>query len=376
MSARWVVAALLVVQNACTLGARPPSEQANAVTASPAASVASSRPQTWRVRDLAASHPYRQLARALGRLDLRVDDETIVNCSTVLVQPGFILTNYHCVRRSAERARLLMGYTGEGEATWYDIDPEPVEASEILDFALLRAPPELWRNWPAVEISLEFPRAGTSTILIHHPEGEPALIGECRIGQTPIVGVRQVQLGCYGRPGSSGSPAFDRRGRLVALTNGTLSNDTIAATSAWDIFVHSHPLRTVSTRASIEGLETGSRFEPDGTVYRGELIDGRPDGWGERTYEDGGRVEGWFVAGEPNGRATATWPNGRQYRGQFFHGRRDGYGAVRFEDGDTFTGTFRDGRPVRGVYTENGVRYRARIHGQTVGPGDRIARNR
>ena len=131
---------------------------------------------------------------------------------------------------------------------------------------------------------------------------------------------------------------------------------------------------------------------PDGTVYTGEVKNGKPEGWGTVTdakgsYQkgewrngmayrvtgtcvlpDGTKEEGtwnedgtkcggtiwyadqriykgdWVVmqgqAELPYGAGTMTWPDGRQYAGGFVNGKMDGIGKMTYPDGRFEEGTW------------------------------------
>lgn len=46
---------------------------------------------------------------------------------------------------------------------------------------------------------------------------------------------------------------------------------------------------------------------PDGRVYEGEVLDGRPHGKGKLTYADGGSYEGEWLGGEPHGKGKVIY---------------------------------------------------------------------
>jgi hypothetical protein len=158
-------------------------------------------------------------------------------------------------------------------------------------------------------------------------------------------------------------------------------------------------VRLAGGAAALEGeLKAGGTnaqqtiVSPDGTVYTGEVKDGKPEGWGtltdaRGTYQkgewrngaayrisgtcvlaDGTREEGtwnddgtkcggtiWFadkriykgdwviVDGQPElpyGAGTMTWPDGRQYAGHFINGKLDGIGKMTYPDGRVEDGSW------------------------------------
>jgi hypothetical protein len=135
---------------------------------------------------------------------------------------------------------------------------------------------------------------------------------------------------------------------------------------------------------------------PDGTVYEGEVRDGKPNGQGTLTNQRGSneygewrngieyRVSGtivfsdgtkevgtwnndgsasagtivwpdgrqykghWrFVQGQPDipsGQGEMTWPDGRKYTGQFSNGTMDGPGKMTYPDGKVEDGAWKAGK--------------------------------
>jgi len=87
---------------------------------------------------------------------------------------------------------------------------------------------------------------------------------------------------------------------------------------------------------------------PDGSIYSGELQNGRFQGNGELRWPDGRHYEGAFDAGMMSGRGTLTYADGCFYRGVFVQGELHGFGRYqceetywegRFEQGDLTNGT-------------------------------------
>ncbi len=85
----------------------------------------------------------------------------------------------------------------------------------------------------------------------------------------------------------------------------------------------------------------------DGNLYLGEVSpDGAPQGFGEKTWRDGGVFQGRFVAGLPNGLGVQTWPDGSAYAGEFLSGTPHGKGRMNNADGTIISGEFQNGLRV------------------------------
>jgi len=68
----------------------------------------------------------------------------------------------------------------------------------------------------------------------------------------------------------------------------------------WKVSVVDEPVRIVS---------------PNGDVYVGEVMSGKPDGQGTRTFTNGDKYVGEFKDGKKHGQGTYIKPEGRKYEG-------------------------------------------------------------
>ena len=84
---------------------------------------------------------------------------------------------------------------------------------------------------------------------------------------------------------------------------------------------------------------------PNGDVYVGEEMSGKPHGQGTRTFTNGDKYVGEWKDGKEHGQGTFTFPNGKKYVGEWKEGRKDGQGTDIFPDGSKGIGEFREGGP-------------------------------
>jgi len=82
---------------------------------------------------------------------------------------------------------------------------------------------------------------------------------------------------------------------------------------------------------------------PDGSRYRGEVIDGLLQGQGRLDYGDGSHYEGQFKDGQFNGQGIYTYADGSRYEGEFTNGLPGGEGHLSSTDFD-YQGEFRQGQ--------------------------------
>ena len=80
---------------------------------------------------------------------------------------------------------------------------------------------------------------------------------------------------------------------------------------------------------SCEQKEQGNFTFPNGTKYKGELKDGKPNGQGTSAFPDGGKYEGEYKDGKKDGQGTYTWSDGDKYEGEY-------------KDGEMWNGTLYD----------------------------------
>ncbi|BCD86510.1 hypothetical protein PSm6_29170 [Pseudomonas solani] len=109
---------------------------------------------------------------------------------------------------------------------------------------------------------------------------------------------------------------------------------------------------------------------PDGSRYRGAVVDGLLQGPGRLDYSNGTWFEGTFKDGQPNGRGTWHGPNGVEYQGDFSNGLFDGNGHMTYGDGTLYEGGFKANQfNGEGTLSREGMVYSGtfrddRYHGQ------------
>ena len=86
----------------------------------------------------------------------------------------------------------------------------------------------------------------------------------------------------------------------------------------------------------------------DGKVqpkYKGEIKNGKPNGFGYQTYKNGNKYFGEHKNGLPNGEGRSIYPDGSMYLGEYKNGKFHGKGTFIWKDGYYYDGEFRDGTP-------------------------------
>ena len=110
---------------------------------------------------------------------------------------------------------------------------------------------------------------------------------------------------------------------------------------------------------------------PDGSRYRGAVIDGLLQGPGRLDYRDGSWYSGDFLDGQRHGVGEWHGAQGEHYLGEFQFGAFDGQGTLSQADGSRYQGGFAAGRfSGEGHLEQPGQDYRGQFkHGRFDGPG-------
>lgn len=179
------------------------------------------------VAELAPSDIMRKLAAPVGRLTVTFKAGTTAPgeqgayCTASLIDKDLILTNHHCVpgRGNVEQAWLTLGYLKPRSRTGvaqFPVKLPAVEASDALDYAILRVEGNPGAEWGTVALSAATPDALNSLFLIHHPGGYPQYVtrGRCQTSEPAVDGSDLLHT-CDTIGGSSGAPIFDNNSRLV-----------------------------------------------------------------------------------------------------------------------------------------------------------------
>ena len=112
------------------------------------------------------------------------------------------------------------------------------------------------------------------------------------------------------------------------------------------------------------------KYEKKQKSYVGEVKDGKPDGKGKCTWVLGGVYEGDHKDGKINGKGKYTWVDGSVYEGDCKDDKRHGKGKKTYEDGSVYEGDWKDDkRHGKGKWTlANGVVHEGKWdHGKFIG---------
>jgi len=79
--------------------------------------------------------------------------------------------------------------------------------------------------------------------------------------------------------------------------------------------------------------------------YKGEIKNGKPEGFGNLTSSDGEKYVGEWKDGKKYGQGTNIYHHGFKYVGEWKDNRKHGQGTYTLTDGNRFEGEWKDGKP-------------------------------
>jgi len=100
---------------------------------------------------------------------------------------------------------------------------------------------------------------------------------------------------------------------------------------------------TKNKEKKVASNKAGKRL-PNGDVYFGKFVAGKPSGKGRYEYKNGNVYTGPFKAGKMTGKGMLEFKNGQIYKGDFIDGKRTGKGVLTWPYGATYKGDFVNGR--------------------------------
>jgi hypothetical protein len=86
-------------------------------------------------------------------------------------------------------------------------------------------------------------------------------------------------------------------------------------------------------------------FYPDGHIFKGQMLNNKPNGFGFSFKSNGEIYKGAYNNGAAHGYGVMIRTDGSIYRGQFMDGKGSGLGALIKPNGDIYFGQFIDNHP-------------------------------
>ena len=171
--------------------------------------------------------PLRVRARAIGRLDLLVENNgkrALVTCTASIVSQQLLLTNHHCIpgkNGKIVKASLLLDYEksdGSG-TTRLDVEPSSVEGDANLDYSLARLKSPVPAGIKPLTFGDLSVKPRQQLLMIHHPAGQIKKMSrfKCRASKSTLIKGPYLRHICESLPGSSGGILFNTTTGAVGL---------------------------------------------------------------------------------------------------------------------------------------------------------------
>jgi V8-like Glu-specific endopeptidase len=166
------------------------------------------------------------LAPSVCRLTVAVNN--VQQCGTAFrIDSDLLLTNWHVLHNAKDGTQATavtaeFGYEDDGSggalsATAIPCDVNTIVTNKDDDWGVIRAKKPLLDTWPVVKLSEAIaPTNSAAAYIIQHPAGERKRLGFVR-NQVSSFDDRVVHYLTDTKEGSSGSPVFDAKGKLIAL---------------------------------------------------------------------------------------------------------------------------------------------------------------
>jgi V8-like Glu-specific endopeptidase len=176
-----------------------------------------------------------EVARSVCRLRVVCGDRVGLG-SGFRIGPDVLLTNHHVLRDPQQPGAALRGVQARfnHELDWSrnEVDPVTVECDPASvvgdaadDWAVIRTREPIPAQFPALDVAdLGTVAVDDRVYIIQHPDGGPKMIG-MQHNLVRHVDDRVLQYWTDTKNGSSGSPVFDERWRLVGLHHRWVSID-------------------------------------------------------------------------------------------------------------------------------------------------------
>ena len=84
---------------------------------------------------------------------------------------------------------------------------------------------------------------------------------------------------------------------------------------------------------------------PNGDVYVGGIVSGKPHGQGTRTFTNGDKYVGEWKNGEKNGQGTYTWSSGNKYEGEWKD--EDKWNGIQYESNGKIQFKYVNGKELK-----------------------------
>jgi V8-like Glu-specific endopeptidase len=151
-------------------------------------------------------------------------------CTGVLIGRDALITNQHCIDSAeiCESLEAKFGYEYDKEGKLhlgqkYDCKSfDPAKSNEKLDVSIIQMKGNPGDTWGTIDLATFEPGDNDPLFVIQHPDGKVKMVAvmDCRILTAVVDGYAHhtdFTHTCDTEGGSSGSPVFDKSGRLIGI---------------------------------------------------------------------------------------------------------------------------------------------------------------
>jgi len=172
------------------------------------------------VSSFSESHPYRNISKPIGRLDLLVEtlsgQEGINTCTAIAISTEHILIPAHCIQSpnsKVKKALLNLNYLSNlqlDSIEKFEVDVDPISIDNELDIAILRINGKISDSFGPLQLANRPPQFEERLVIFHHPLAKPLMVTrhDCRVTDVPTDDKGMFAHSCETFPGSGGGAVF------------------------------------------------------------------------------------------------------------------------------------------------------------------------
>jgi V8-like Glu-specific endopeptidase len=168
-----------------------------------------------------------KVERSVAKLSF-VDKGALYTCTGFMVEPGYLMTNQHCVasQEVCDTTTVVFDYEYDRNSILHFGEQygclQVVKVDFDLDYALLQLTGDPASKWGTLKLNTSDPVQQGPMFVVQHPAGQPKMISKvnCLAGAVPVDGraaATDFTHSCDTVGGSSGAPIFNENGEVIGL---------------------------------------------------------------------------------------------------------------------------------------------------------------
>jgi V8-like Glu-specific endopeptidase len=168
-----------------------------------------------------------KVERSVAKISF-VDQGDLYTCTGFLIEPGYLITNQHCVAKQevCDTTTVVFDYEFDRNGILRFGEQygciQVVKVDFGLDYALLQLTGDPASKWGTLKLTNSDPVQQGPIFVVQHPAGQPKMISKinCLAGAVPVDGRAagtDFTHSCDTVGGSSGAPIFNENGEVIGL---------------------------------------------------------------------------------------------------------------------------------------------------------------